>query len=136
VAGTLPGSHRGAGVVTILDAFALVAHSYTETPYRWSFDDISGWVRDLAHGDFDGDGTTDVATMDDFGEALVLLGRGDGTFASSERSWVIVTGNTESWGPVQSIEAADFDGDGLSEMLVGDMSDSPFDLVYWLNSSR
>jgi len=136
VDGTLTGGHLGAGVAILLDPFSLAADSYVETPYRWSPTDISGWGRDIAHADFDGDGTTDIATVDDFGEVLVLLGHGDGTFESSGRSFVIVTGETEAPGPVQSIEAADFDGDGLAEILVGDMSAAPFNLVYWLNTSR
>jgi hypothetical protein len=37
---------------------------------------------------------------------------------------------------VQSLGAADFDGDGLHDLLVGDMSNAPFNLVYWLNASR
>lgn len=136
VDGALPGEHLGAGVATLLDPFGLVADAFAETPYRWSFADRAGWVRDLAHGDFDGDGKTDVATVDDFGEVLVLLGGGEGTFVSSGRSFAIMTGGTESAGPVQSVEAADFDGDGLPEILVGDMSNAPFNLVYWLNTSR
>jgi hypothetical protein len=136
VDGSLPGGHLGAGVAILLDPFSLAATSFVETPYRWSPTDISGWGRDIAHADIDGDGITDVATVDDFGEVLVLLGRGDGTFESSGRSFVIVTGETEAPGPVQSIEAADFDGDGLAEIIIGDMSASPFNLVYWLNASR
>jgi hypothetical protein len=134
--GALPGEHLGAGVVTLLDAFSLEADAFAETTYRYVFWDRAGWGRDLTHGDFDGDGVTDVATVDDFGQVLVMLGRGDGTFESSGRSWQTVTGETEAPGPVQCLDAADFDGDGLSEIVVGDMSNAPFDLVYWLNASR
>jgi len=138
VDGTLPGDpdHLGAGVVTLLDAFSLEADAFVETTYRFLFWDRAGNGRGLAHADFDGDGVTDLATVNDFGEILVLTGHGDGTFTDSGRSWQVVTGETESAGPVQSLDAADFDGDGLSEIIVGDMSNPPFNLVYWLNASR
>jgi hypothetical protein len=107
-----------------------------ETTYRYVFWDRAGNGRALAHADFDGDQVTDLATVNDFGEILVLTGHGDGTFTDSGRSWQTVTGETESAGPVQGLDAADFDGDGLSEIVVGDMSNAPFNIVYWLNASR
>jgi hypothetical protein len=138
VDGILPGDpdHLGAGVATLLDPFSLEADAFVETTYRYVFWDRAGNGRGLAHADFDGDGVTDLAAVNDFGEVLVLLGQGDGTYVSSGRSWQVVTGETESEGPVQSLDAADFDGDGLAEILVGDMSNPPFNLVYWLNASR
>ncbi len=138
VDGSLPADpdHLGAGVVTLLDPFSLDADAFVETTYRFVFWDRAGNGRGLAHADFDGDGVTDLATVNDFGEVLVVTGNGDGTFTDSGRSWQVVTGETESAGPVQSLAAADFDGDGLSEIIVGDMSNPPFNLVYWLNASR
>ncbi|MCI0636388.1 MAG: VCBS repeat-containing protein, partial [Actinobacteria bacterium] len=138
VDGSLPADpdHLGAGVVTLLDAFSLEADAFVETAYRFVFWDRAGNGRGLAHGDFDGDGVTDLATVNDFGEVLVMTGNGDGTYVPSGRSWQVVTGETESAGPVQSLDAADFDGDGLAEILVGDMSNAPFNIVYWLNASR
>jgi len=136
--GSLTGDpdHLGAGVVTLLDAFSLEADALVETPYRFATWDRSGNGRGLAHGDFDGDRIPDVATVNDFGEVLVLHGTGDGSFLPSERSWQMVTGDTEQESPVQGLDAGDFDGDGLSEIVVGDMSNAPFNLVYWLNGSR
>jgi hypothetical protein len=134
--GDLLGDHLGAGVATFLDPFGLEADAFVETPYRFVNWDRAGNGRGLAQGDFNGDGVTDLATVNDFGEILVMTGRGDGTFAPSGRSWQVVTGETESAGPVQSLDAGDFDGDGLAEIIVGDMSNAPFNLVYWLNASR
>lgn len=134
--GSLLDDHLGAGVATFLDVFSLDADAFSDTTYRYAFWDRAGNGRGLAHADFDGDGVTDLATVNDFGEILVLHGAGDGTFVPSDRSWQVVTGETEFSGPVQGLDAADFDGDGLAEVLVGDMSNPPFNLVYWLNASR
>lgn len=136
VDGTLPGENLGAGVATFLDPFELVADAFVETTYRFSFSDPAGNGRGMTHGDFNGDGITDVATLNEYGEVLVLLGNGDGTFTDSGQSWQVVTDKTDAAQVTQGLDAGDFDGDGLSEIVVGDMSNAPFNLVYYLNAAR
>jgi FG-GAP-like repeat/Abnormal spindle-like microcephaly-assoc'd, ASPM-SPD-2-Hydin/FG-GAP repeat len=65
-------------------------------------------------GDFNGDGIPDIA-IGNFGEdnnAEVFLGRGDGTFA---KGMVYSAGQSE----VLSISAADLNGDGVLDLVVG-----------------
>ena len=68
----------------------------------------------VAAGDFNGDGVTDLAVVNNgFGFAntlSILLGRGDGTFLDGG---TLVTGN----GPSQAV-AADFNGDGFTDLAV------------------
>lgn len=69
-------------------------------------------ARGLATGDFDGDGTIDVAYASQAMDALgVLLGTGGGGFAAEI---VVATGS----GP-QVLHAADLDGNGRTELVVG-----------------
>ncbi|HUD71216.1 MAG TPA: VCBS repeat-containing protein [Dongiaceae bacterium] len=79
----------------------------------------------MATGDFDRDGTTDVAASNDYLGGLpippnyisVLLGRGDGGFTS-----VL---SLPSGSVVGAVAAADFDGDGSADLIGGDwVSDS------------
>jgi len=81
---------------------------------------LDGALKDLAVGDFDGDGFPDLAgiratTYYDEGEAdpipvgniIVYYGQGDGTFAQSDMgNWAI------------SIAPGDFDGDGVTDLAV------------------
>ena len=137
VEGGLPDELLGAGVATFLDPFELVADAFTETPYRFSGSRAEGNGRGMTHGDFDGDGVTDVATINEDAEIMVLLGNGDGTFRDSNRTWQVVAGDEHDFPQLaQSLDAGDFDGDGLSEIIVGDLTNAPFNLVYYVNASR
>jgi uncharacterized protein (TIGR03437 family) len=68
----------------------------------------------LAVGDFNGDGKLDVATVtspsaQQPGGSSVWLGRGDGTFTRSSTLTI----------PGVSVVAADFNGDGLTDLAIG-----------------
>ena len=77
---------------------------------------------DIVTGDFNGDGITDLAVADE-GEELygggepggvsVLLGNGDGTFRTQSTTYPVV--GLASNAP---ITAADFNGDGYSDLAV------------------
>jgi hypothetical protein len=122
--------------VTLLDPFSLAATSYTPTPFRTEFSSRNTNGIGLCHGDFDGDRRVDLAAVNDDGEVLLYLGHGDGTFTSSGRSFGFPVGPTVFLEPVQAIDAGDFNHDGLAEIVVGDMSGPPYNLVFELNASR
>ena len=66
---------------------------------------------DVALADANGDGFTDLLTCRSSGDFRVALGNGDGTFGSNK---VVVGGSG-----LQTIVAADLDGDGHLDMLAG-----------------
>ncbi len=70
---------------------------------------IGGTSLDLVLGDFDRNGTTDVAVPDAGGHLNVLLGRGDGTLVPAV-SYPIGPG-------VESIASADMNGDGILDLI-------------------
>jgi len=83
-------------------------------------------VWSIVTGDFNGDGIADLAVTNwvslgpgNGNEVTVLLGRGDGTFWTSQ---TIV--NNLNYTP-KSIAAADFDGDGYTDLAWLDDSDAP-----------
>ncbi|MBA3914910.1 MAG: VCBS repeat-containing protein [Acidobacteriales bacterium] len=75
---------------------------------------------DLTIGDFNGDGKLDVATAgsEGTGYVYVLLGNGDGTFQDPQRLHV---GSVSAFG----IASADFNHDGILDLVVTDDSDFP-----------
>jgi hypothetical protein len=68
-----------------------------------------GWGA-MASGDFDADGTVDIAVTDPYGGVMIWLGRGDGTFTDAGR---YATGA----GPI-AINAADLNGDHRDDLVI------------------
>jgi Bacterial Ig-like domain (group 3)/FG-GAP-like repeat len=69
----------------------------------------------LQVGDFNHDGKADVAGLDDyFGQIVVLLGNGDGTFAVTKAT----PGVNASFNGPHQIAAADFNGNGMPDLAV------------------
>ncbi|HEX8200859.1 MAG TPA: VCBS repeat-containing protein [Isosphaeraceae bacterium] len=83
-----------------------------------------GWSPNaLVAGDFDGDGYTDLVTIDTlatvnlgFSDVLVLMGRGDGTFAPRSRFPVGVD--------ARALVAADYTGDGRVDLISANFASS------------
>ena len=79
---------------------------------------LSGWTLDLGHGDANHDGFDDLYVAADFGTDRFFLNKGDGTFADiTEKAIGIDTkkGMNAEW--------ADFDGDGLLDIFVTNITD-------------
>ena len=77
---------------------------------KWKQHTINGKSEFEAAGvfDVDGDGKLDVVSGDTVGQAVILLGRGDGTFAAGGKFTTVFSAQT----PV----VADFDGDGRMDI--------------------
>jgi hypothetical protein len=79
---------------------------------------LSGWTLDLGHGDANGDGWDDLYVACDFGTDRFFVNNGDGTFRdATEKAIGIDTkkGMNAEWG--------DFDGDGLLDIFVTNITD-------------
>jgi hypothetical protein len=79
---------------------------------------LSGWTLDVGHADADGDGWDDLYVACDFGTDRFFRNNGDGTFADiTEKAIGIDTkkGMNAEWG--------DFDGDGLLDVFVTNITD-------------
>jgi serine/threonine protein kinase len=78
----------------------------------------SAYTRSIAAADVDGDGDLDVL-LGNFGStSRVLLNAGDGTFPTSIE---LSSGNENTGSIVSSIAAADVDGDGDLDVLLGNL---------------
>ena len=67
-------------------------------------------VSGIANGDFDGNGTKDLALTDPYGGVMIWLGRGDGTFSSA--------GVYAAGGGPSAIRAIDLNGDHRDDVVV------------------
>lgn len=67
------------------------------------------------YGDFNGDGLVDVASFDEVTSSLsVRLNKGDGTFAAA----VVGSNSTPASGGASTFIQGDFDGDGVTDLIV------------------
>jgi hypothetical protein len=70
-----------------------------------------------ASGDFDADGDLDIATLSGGGRLSVSINQGGGRFVTTEQAGVDFPGEPVPYGP-RPPHAADFDGDGLVDLVV------------------
>ncbi len=78
----------------------------------------SGWTLDLGHADANNDGFDDLYVACDFGTDRVFSNRGDGTFQDRTETAIGIDskkGMNAEWG--------DFDGDGLLDIYVTNITD-------------
>jgi len=136
-AGTLVGGVETGGVLVVTDAFSLTGSSYTAVGLLKASPFVLGSTATaLAHGDFNGDGIDDVVVTSFTGEFVILRGDGAGGFHLVNRSWQLLMSEGPYDVDLFGLEAADLNGDGLAEVLQGDMGGPPFSLAVWINASR
>lgn len=108
-------SNRTSGIWrTGVDVMMAEGDGWKRVPLLFETTDQGIWA--LASGDLDGDGNEDLASFDGLGEAVIYLGRGDGTFVREDSSELEGVSST-----CRAYHAAirDLDGDGSGELLVG-----------------
>ena len=72
--------------------------------------------------DYDGDGLVDVFVSNDAMENFLLRNKGDGTFANEALLAGVAFGEAGDAAAAMAVEVADYDGDGLFDILVPDMN--------------
>jgi hypothetical protein len=91
------------------------------TPEVTQLGAFAGTVRKLVAGDFNRDGKLDLATSGLSFDYAVLLGNGDGTFQVT----------TNYFGScMDGIATADFNGDGILDLAIGEGCDGPPGKIY------
>ncbi|MHC4550358.1 MAG: IPT/TIG domain-containing protein [Planctomycetota bacterium] len=117
---------RSGGFAIIDDAISsLTANSYTVT----EFGNVFGAI-----GDFNADGSADLALSRAEGEFTVWFGDGERGFVDSARAWTL-----DSALPADlkgGIAATDMNGDKMDELFMSDGGVQPVNVVLWLNASR
>lgn len=89
--------------------------------------DVTSGPHDIVAGDFNGDGTDDLATANySTAEVQVLIGMGDGTFdpGPPESPRVCATGENPF-----AIAATDFDGDGALDIVTANFASSDISVL-------
>jgi hypothetical protein len=81
--------------------------------------------------DLNGDGLLDILVADDNQSLVWMAGFGDGTFQASKDFYAPI--NTDDFGEGWSIASGDFNGDGFTDVVLGNYGDNPGITVFLSN---
>ena len=91
---------------------------FTDTTVKAGFGNHTGWTLDIAHADFNNDGTQDIYLACDYGTDRIFFNNGDGTFREeTEKS---ITFDTRKG---MNADVADYDNDGWLDIYVTNITD-------------